>query len=152
MPLEKAREIPLDPSLGAEPRVMGKGSMMGQVKALRIAVGPAEAAKTLRISIKALRHYEKRGLLRPKRTQAGWRLYEPEELDRLSRILALKGMGFELSQIAGLLDAPPEAMAAALAAQELKLKGDAKTINEALDAVRDARRRLAPAVTLALAA
>jgi DNA-binding transcriptional MerR regulator len=115
---------------------------MGQVKHLPVAMGPAEAAKTLRVSIKALRHYEKRGLLRPKRTRAGWRVYEPAELERLSRILTLKAMGFELAQIASLLDATPDAMASALAAQELKLKGQAKTINEALDAVRDARRRL----------
>ena len=129
---------------------------MGQVKPLAIAVGPAQAARRLRVSIKALRHYEKRGLLRPKRTRSGWRVYEPEELERLSRILALKAMGFGLSQIAGLLDATPEAMASALATQELQLKGEAKCIRDALDAVRDARQLLTcnsePQAALAMAA
>ncbi len=36
---------------------------------------PAEAARRLGISIKALKLYERLGLVHPLRTQKGWRLY-----------------------------------------------------------------------------
>ncbi len=109
------------------------------------ALGPAEAARSLRISIKALRLYESWGLVIPRRTARGWRFYTPEDIERLSRTLALKAMGFGLAQIVGLLDAEPEAMAAALAAQERLLDERRRPLDEALDAVRRARRSAAGA-------
>jgi DNA-binding transcriptional MerR regulator len=107
-----------------------------------VSIGPAEAARRMRITIKTLRHYEKRGLLKPKRTSKGWRVYETGDLERLRQILAFKAMGFDLAQIAGLVDAAPDAVASALAVQELKLKGQMKQLNDALDAVRKARGKL----------
>ncbi|HRD47755.1 MAG TPA: MerR family transcriptional regulator, partial [Caulobacter sp.] len=90
-----------------------------------------EAARSLRISIKALRLYESWGLVIPRRTARGWRFYTPEDIERLSRTLALKAMGFGLAQIVGLLDAEPEAMAAALAAQERLLDERRRALDEA---------------------
>lgn len=104
--------------------------------------GPAAAARRLGVSIKALRVYEARGLLTPKRTRQGWRYYAPEDLDRLARALAFKAMGFGLSQIATLLDAAPDEVAAALAAQEHQLNTRRAALDEARDAVREARRRI----------
>lgn len=103
-------------------------------------LGPAEVARLLGISIKALRLYESWGLVVPRRTARGWRFYAPEDVERLSRTLALKAMGFGLAQIVGLLDAGPDEMAAALAAQELQLDERRKALDEALEAVRRARR------------
>lgn len=40
-------------------------------------LNPSEAARRLGISIKALRLYEQRGLITPKRTAAGWRATVP---------------------------------------------------------------------------
>ncbi len=104
-------------------------------------LGPADVARRMGLSIKTLRHYEKRGLLKPRRTAKGWRVYDREHLERLDRIQAFKAMGFGLAQIAGLLDATPEALAAALTGQELHLEGEARRIAEALDAVRAKRGR-----------
>lgn len=104
-------------------------------------VGPAEAARRLGISIKALRLYERRGLVKPRRTGRGWRLYAAEDLERVSRALAFRAMGFSLSQIAGLLDAAPGELAAALAAQEAHLAVARAGLDAALEAVRRARRR-----------
>ena len=52
--------------------------------------GPAEAARRLGVSVKALRLYEQRGLVTPKRTRQGWRYFDADDLDRLSRALAFK--------------------------------------------------------------
>ncbi|MBI5940640.1 MAG: MerR family transcriptional regulator, partial [Caulobacterales bacterium] len=71
----------------------------------RLLAGPAQAARRLGVSVKALRVYERLGLIKPRRTKQDWRVYTPEDIDRLARALAFKAMGFGLSQIAALLDA-----------------------------------------------
>ncbi len=103
-------------------------------------LNPAEAARRLGVSIKALRLYESWGLVVPRRTARGWRVYTPDDVERLARTLAFKAMGFSLSQIVGLLDAGPDEMAAALAAQERQLDERRRVLDQALDAVRRARR------------
>ena len=52
-------------------------------------LNPAEAARRLGVSAKALRLYEQRGLLTPARTEAGWRSYGPDEMARGAEIAAL---------------------------------------------------------------
>lgn len=112
--------------------------------------GPAEMSRRLGISIKALRVYEQQGLVKPRRSRRGWRIYTPEDRNRLARALDFKAMGFGLSQIATLLDAGPDAVAAALAGQEARLMERRVGLDDALDALRDARRRLgAPVLRLA---
>ena len=58
------------------------------------------------VSVKALRYYDERGLLKPARVDpsTGYRFYSVSQLSRLNRILALKDLGLDLSQIAQLLD------------------------------------------------
>ena len=105
-------------------------------------VGPAGAARRLGVSIKALRIYERRGLVRPRRTLRGWRQYTPMDIERLSQALVFKAMGFALSQIAGLLNAPPAEVAVALTAQERQLVRWQTELDDALAALRNARKRL----------
>lgn len=104
--------------------------------------GPAEAARRLGVSVKALRLYEQRGLVTPKRTRQGWRYFDAEDLERLSRALVFKAMGFGLSQIATLLDARDDAVAVAMGAQESRLQAQRAATDDALDALRLARRQL----------
>ncbi|MBA2677365.1 MAG: MerR family transcriptional regulator [Ktedonobacteraceae bacterium] len=61
------------------------------------------------VSVKALRYYDERRLLRPARVdeETGYRYYSTDQLMRLNRILALKDMGLSLEQIALLLDQEP---------------------------------------------
>lgn len=99
---------------------------------------PAIVARRMGVSIKTLRYYEKRGLLRPRRTAKGWRVYDEAEVDRLAQIAAYQSMGFGLSQIGALLDATPEAMAAALAQQELDLGEQIAEMQRAVERVREA--------------
>lgn len=65
-----------------------------------------EFSRLARVSVKALRHYDRVGLLKPARTDGwtGYRYYSSEQLPRLNAILALKELGFSLEQIRALLD------------------------------------------------
>jgi DNA-binding transcriptional MerR regulator len=51
------------------------------------------------VTVKTLRHYERIGLLAPKRTAAGYRRYSLEDLQRLERVLALKSLGLPLNSV-----------------------------------------------------
>jgi len=102
----------------------------------------AAVAKRFGVSVKALRVYEREGLLKPARTVSGWRIYRQSEIERLSAILALKQLGLPLKRIGDLLRGNGD-LAAALALQEAALM-DAKSETEAaLKLVRAARARLA---------
>ena len=50
-------------------------------------LSPAETARRFGVSIKALRLYESRGLLKPLRSEAGWRTYGPDQIARLHKDL-----------------------------------------------------------------
>jgi MerR family transcriptional regulator, thiopeptide resistance regulator len=59
------------------------------------------------VSVRTLHHYDEIGLLEPSgRNTAGYRLYAPEELRRLQRILFYRELGFGLDAIAGILADP----------------------------------------------
>jgi DNA-binding transcriptional MerR regulator len=62
-------------------------------------------SKLAQISVKALRHYGRLGLLKPAWVDrfTGYRYYALDQLPRLNRILALKDLGFSLEQIGELL-------------------------------------------------
>jgi MerR family transcriptional regulator, thiopeptide resistance regulator len=63
-----------------------------------------EMAKATGLTVRTLRHYDEIGLLVPsERSAAGYRLYRDGDLRRLYRILALRGMGFPLEEIAATL-------------------------------------------------
>ena len=65
---------------------------------------PHEFAKRAGVTIRALHHYDRLGLLKPSgRTAAGYRVYSDRDFARLEQIVALKFIGFPLSQIRELL-------------------------------------------------
>ena len=66
-----------------------------------------QVAKTARVSIRALHHYDHIGLLRPSsRTAAGYRLYGESDLLRLQQILFFEELDSPLRQIQDTLDDP----------------------------------------------
>lgn len=66
---------------------------------------PHEFAMRAGVTIRALHHYDRLGLLKPSgRTAAGYRLYTDRDLVRLEQIVALKFIGFPLSQIRDVLN------------------------------------------------
>jgi DNA-binding transcriptional MerR regulator len=64
-----------------------------------------EFARLGSVSPRTLRHYEE-GLLAPARVDSstGYRAYDPDQLHRLNRIVALKDLGLSLAQVGQLLD------------------------------------------------
>lgn len=63
----------------------------------------AECAARTGLTVRALRVYERAGLLKPARGANGWRHYGPDDLMRLNTISVLKGLGLTLAQIRNLL-------------------------------------------------
>lgn len=70
----------------------------------------AECARRTGLTVRALRVYERAGLLKPARSQKGWRLYGPAELIRLNTIVALKGFGLTLRDIRKAFGSSPPAL------------------------------------------
>lgn len=66
--------------------------------------GISVAAELVGLDPQSLRLYERRGLLRPARTNGGTRLYSSDDLDRLRHIADLLGAGLNLAGIAAVLD------------------------------------------------
>lgn len=65
-----------------------------------------ELAEATGLTVRALRHYDQIGLLRPQaRTESGYRQYGEAEVRRLQQIRSLRNLGFSLEQIGELLAA-----------------------------------------------
>ena len=61
-------------------------------------------AKKIGLSVDAIRFYERNGLLpRPARTQGGFRRYAETDVETLTFVRRVQGLGFKLSEIRGLL-------------------------------------------------
>jgi DNA-binding transcriptional MerR regulator len=63
-----------------------------------------ELAAATGVTVRTLHHYDEIGLLVPSRSEAGQRLYTPEDLIRLYQIVALRRLGFGLAEIAAYLN------------------------------------------------
>jgi DNA-binding transcriptional MerR regulator len=105
-------------------------------------LNPAEAARRLGVSAKALRLYEQRGLIAPVRTAAGWRAYGPDEMARVAEIAALRELGLSLSEVARVLEGDSRSLEPALAAHQAALEGRVHQLVNAVDKVRHLRADL----------
>jgi DNA-binding transcriptional MerR regulator len=108
----------------------------------------AETARRLGLTVRALRVYERHGLVRPGRSAAGWRLYGPVEVARLHQVVALKRLGMTLAQIAAVLTGGSADLDSVLALQEDELARQRQKLDRALALVRRARAKLARDKTL----
>jgi DNA-binding transcriptional MerR regulator len=106
-------------------------------------LNPTEAARQLGVSPKALRLYERRGLVQPARSQAGWRAYGPDEMARAAEIAALRALGLSLADVARVLGGDTAALAAALARHQADLEGRLRRIGGMIEKVRGLRDDLA---------
>jgi len=66
-----------------------------------------EAARRLGISERMLRHYENEGLLRPRRSENGYRWYDEADLRRVARIRISSRQGFRRGRSVPWLHASP---------------------------------------------
>ena len=66
-----------------------------------------EVSRLTGVSVRTLHHYDAIGLLKPTRvTEAGYRLYDEESLQRLQTILLFRELQFPLKEIKEILDSP----------------------------------------------
>ncbi len=109
-------------------------------------LSPSEAARRLGVSAKALRLYEQRGLVAPARNAAGWRLYGPAEMARAEEIVALRGLGLSLAQVANVLGGEAHGLEPALAAHQATLEHQIRELGATIEKVRSLRLDLARGV------
>lgn len=76
-----------------------------------------EAAALSGLSVRTLHHYDRIGLLRPKKAGNGYRCYDDADLDTLQQICFYKYLGFSLQEIRRLLDQEPRDNLAILQSQ-----------------------------------
>lgn len=107
-----------------------------------------ECAARIGLSKRALRLYEEHGLIRPRRTQKGWRLYGADEIARLHEILALKRLGFSLKRITALLQGKAVDLAGILGIQRDLLTEQRERAEQGLALVRAAQAKLATGTSL----
>ncbi len=82
-----------------------------------------EMAAMTRVSVRALRHYDRVGVLRPsRRTEGGQRLYSESDLLRLQQVLTLRYLGFSLRRVRELLETSEFDVEASLVAQQAALR------------------------------
>jgi DNA-binding transcriptional MerR regulator len=96
------------------------------------------------VTVRALHHYDRLGLLKPLRTESGYRLYSARDLERLEQIVALKFLGLPLKQIKVLLDREAVALPEALRRQRKVLERKRKLLDNAITAIREAECVLKP--------
>jgi cob(I)alamin adenosyltransferase len=95
-----------------------------------------ELATAAGVTVRTLHHYDRLGLLAPvERSDAGYRNYDRDGVERLYRILALRGLGFPLAEVGELLDADAGSLREATRARLEQTEQD-------LARMRDLRERL----------
>lgn len=101
-----------------------------------------ELAKRSGVTVRALRHYESKGLLTPMRSEAGQRVYKYPDIVRLQQIQLLKRAGFTLTQVAAMIGSAEIEAKKVLRIQQSLLKEQLKQTQAALAAIDTAIERL----------
>ena len=92
-------------------------------------------------SVRTLHHYDAMGLLKPTVvTEAGYRLYDEEALERLYLILLYRELGFSLETIRELLEAPDHDRNRILEEQAALLKAKAEQLQNQVHLVNEVKR------------
>jgi MerR family transcriptional regulator, thiopeptide resistance regulator len=102
------------------------------------ALRAAECARRTGLTVRALRLYERLGLIKPARSASGWRLYGRRELVRLNAIVALKSLGLALAHIAEVLSSSALELRRVLHVQQELLQKRRAAADEGLKLVRAA--------------
>jgi MerR family transcriptional regulator, thiopeptide resistance regulator len=122
--------------------------MLDKTKGLHLST--AETARALGVTPRALRLYERKGLVKPLRSEKGWRAYGPGALERLHQILTLKRFGLSLTEIAEILTGKLAEFDTVLALQEEALAKRRDAAERGLSLVRAARARIKSGHSLTL--
>jgi MerR family transcriptional regulator, thiopeptide resistance regulator len=101
-----------------------------------------EFAELAGVTVRALHHYDRLGLLEPKRTATGYREYCAKDLEALEQIVALKFIGLPLGKIKLLLKRGTGDLASALRAQRTILDQKRRLLDRAIRAISEAETAL----------
>ena len=96
------------------------------------------------VTARTLHHYDRIQLLKPRRSEAGYRLYRLADLERLEQIVALKFLGLPLKQIQLLLDREAMTLSDALRMQRTVLEQKKELLGRAISAIREAEAVIVP--------
>lgn len=103
----------------------------------------SEFAELTGVTVRALHHYDRLGLLRPSgRTRAGYRLYSARDVARLEQVVALKFIGFSLKEIKTILDREALDLPAMLRMQRAIITRKRHHLDSAIAAIERAEQRL----------
>lgn len=95
----------------------------------------AQFAELAGVTVKALHHYDRLGLLCPYRSNAGYRLYSSRDLERLEQIVALKAIGLSLEHVKVVLNGDVHALANALREQRQTLENKRSELTRTIRAI-----------------
>jgi MerR family transcriptional regulator, thiopeptide resistance regulator len=96
-----------------------------------------EFAKLAGVTVRALQHYDRMGLLTPSRSQAGSRVYSQADLQALVQIVALKSVGVPLKKIGMLRANGPSALFETLGSQRRAMERRQPVLDRVIFAVRN---------------
>ncbi|NBI65450.1 MerR family transcriptional regulator [Pseudoflavonifractor sp. 60] len=97
-----------------------------------------ELSRLSGVTTRALRWYDKIGLLKPsRRAENGYRCYGPAEVDRLQDILYYRALGVELAQVKAFLDNPSYDRLAALRSHLTALEAELERVQGLIYAVKE---------------
>src|SRR5262245_30025097 len=102
-----------------------------------------EFAQLAGVTVRALHHYDRLGLLTPVRTPGGYRAYTMDDLHTLEQIVLLKFIGIPLRDIATLRRAGAGGLARSLAAQRETLRRKRHLLDQAIAAIQELERAIA---------
>lgn len=106
----------------------------------------SEFAEIAGVTVRALHHYDRLGLLTPTaRSEAGYRLYSEGDLERLEQVIVLKFLGLPLKKIRDLLDQDSPRLSETLRRQRAALEEKRRRLEMAIEAVAEAERLFASA-------
>jgi DNA-binding transcriptional MerR regulator len=111
--------------------------------------GPGETAQRLGVTTKALRVYEREGLVVPHRAPSGWRFYGPAQLARLHQIIVLRDLGLPLRSIRTLVGSQSR-LRDVLRLQRESLQAQQAKIERALALIERAQHQLEGGLDLSL--
>ena len=103
-----------------------------------------EFARLAGVTVRALHHYDRLGLLRARRSGTGYRVYAPRDLERLEQIVALKFLGIPLKRIGTMLNRNGLELSAALRMQRTVLEEKRRLLDRAIRAIGDAEKSIQP--------
>jgi MerR family transcriptional regulator, thiopeptide resistance regulator len=99
-----------------------------------------EFAKLAGVTVRALHHYDRIGVLKPQRSSSGYRIYCLGDLERLEQIAALRFLDIPLREIKALLECNPLTLLESLRLQLRALTEKRERIDRAIHAIQEAEK------------